>query len=84
MDYTNPHSQNFVAGTQDEENLGIKVNELNHNNKDLTIPVPNANFYITVTGEVSIQKSRFYNEITHNICDDVKQICSIQPSFLLG
>jgi gliding motility-associated-like protein len=40
--------------------------------KDLPIPVPNANFFITVTGEVFNPKSTgAITRISHNICDDL-------------
>ncbi|HKO75816.1 MAG TPA: hypothetical protein VJU52_01285, partial [Flavobacterium sp.] len=40
--------------------------------KDLPIPVPNANFFITVTGEVFNPKSTGpITRLSHNFCDDV-------------
>ncbi|REH00316.1 T9SS type B sorting domain-containing protein [Flavobacterium aquicola] len=42
--------------------------------KDLPIPVPNANFYINVTGEVFNPKSTgSITRLSHNVCDDVAE-----------
>lgn len=66
----------FVAGT--EEGIGqsfyqgCNQNQLLLPTTDLTIPVPNANFYITVKGEVLNTKSLgSITRISHNICDDL-------------
>lgn len=77
VDFYNPESARVVvAGTSEDtgeswyhgcdENYSLtRVSELNN-------PVPNANFYINVTGESNeIQKSGSITRLTHNICDDI-------------
>lgn len=77
MDYTNYTSAKvFVAGTQGDRGeswyKGCNENQRLVPTTDLTIPVPNANFYITVKGEVSNSKSQgSITRITHNVCDDL-------------
>ncbi len=77
MDYTNYTSAKvFVAGTQDDNGeswyKGCNKNQRLVPTTDLTIPVPNANFYLTVTGEVFNSKSSgSITRISHNICDDL-------------
>lgn len=76
-DYTNYTSAEvFVAGTQQDNGdswyLGCDKTLPFSRTTDLTIPVPNANFYITVTGEVFDSKSSgSVTRISHNICDDL-------------
>ncbi len=62
MDYTNYTSAKvFIAGTQEDKGdswyRGCEKNYLFAPTTDLTIPVPNANFYITVTGEAFDSKA---------------------------
>lgn len=77
MDYTNYTSAKvFVAGTQGDRGeswyKGCNENQRLVPTTDLTIPVPSANFYITVKGEVSNSKSQgSITRITHNVCDDL-------------
>jgi gliding motility-associated-like protein len=77
MDYTNYTSAKvFIAGTQGDRGeswyKGCNENQRLVTTTDLTIPVPNANFYITVKGEVSNSKSQgSITRITHNVCDDL-------------
>ncbi len=77
MDYTNYTSAKvFIAGTQEDNGdswyRGCEKNYLLAPTTDLTIPVPNANFYITVTGEAFDSKSSGpVTRISHNTCDDL-------------
>ncbi|WP_345007967.1 T9SS type B sorting domain-containing protein [Snuella lapsa] len=76
-DFYNPESaQVFIAGT--EEDTGVSWYEGCEDNysltptTDLTIPVPEANFYINVTGEVfSVKTSGATTRLSHNVCDDI-------------
>ncbi|WP_252723845.1 T9SS type B sorting domain-containing protein [Winogradskyella psychrotolerans] len=56
----------YYSGCQD--NFGITPTT------NLTTPVPNANFYINVTGDVlNIQSSGSTTRLSHNVCDDIIQ-----------
>ncbi|MCQ0110678.1 T9SS type B sorting domain-containing protein [Zhouia sp. CL16] len=73
----NPESAEvFIAGTK--EDTGTSWYEgCENNNKltpttDLTTPVPNANFYINVTGEVfNTLITGATTRLSHNVCDDI-------------
>lgn len=77
MDYTNYTSAKvIIAGTQEDKGdswyKGCNENHLFTPTTDLTIPVPNANFYITVTGDVfNVKSSGSVTRISHNTCDDL-------------
>ncbi len=76
-DFYNPESAEvFIAGT--EEDTGISWYEGCDENysltptTNLTNPVPNANFFINVTGEVfDSQSSGLTTRLSHNVCDDI-------------
>jgi len=76
-DYTNYTSAEvFIAGTaQDKGDSWYGGCEPNHRftrTTDLAIPVPDANFYINVTGEAFNSKSTGpITRLSHNVCDDV-------------
>ncbi|WP_264565851.1 T9SS type B sorting domain-containing protein [Flavobacterium sp. N3904] len=76
-DFYNPDSAELlVAGTAQDKGESWYVGCETHydiiSTKDLPIPVPNANFYINVTGEVFDSKSSgSITRLTHNTCDDV-------------
>lgn len=76
-DYTNnTTAEVLVAGTAEDTGdswyLGCDKTLPFSRTTDLTIPVPNANFYITVAGEVFNSKSSgSVTRISHNICDDL-------------
>lgn len=77
MDYTNDTSSEvLVAGTQEDKGeswySGCNLNQQLKPTTELNTPVPNANFYINVTGEVFNSKSSgSVTRLTHNICDDI-------------
>lgn len=77
MDYTDYTSAEvFVAGTQEDKGnswyVGCNPDQLFTPTTDLDVPVPNANFYINVTGDVSNVKSTGpITRLSHNTCDDV-------------
>lgn len=76
-DYYDPtFTEVLVAGTAVDKGVslynGCGTPYTKVSTKDLTIPVPNANFYINVTGEVFNPKSTgATTRLSHNICDDV-------------
>lgn len=76
-DYTNyTQAEVFVAGTQEDNGdswyVGCNNNQLLKPTTEMNIPVPNANFYITVTGDVSnVKSSGPVTRLSHNICDDL-------------
>ncbi|RVT76462.1 T9SS type B sorting domain-containing protein [Flavobacterium sufflavum] len=76
-DYTNyTQAKVFVAGTQEDNGdswyVGCNNNQLLKPTTEMNIPVPNANFYITVTGDVSnVKSSGPVTRLSHNICDDL-------------
>ncbi|OXA93501.1 T9SS type B sorting domain-containing protein [Flavobacterium hercynium] len=76
-DFYNPEpGQIFIAGTQQDigESLYYGCDPYNSLSPttDLSIPVPNANFFINVTGEaVDSQIIGEKVRLSHNICDDV-------------
>ena len=76
-DYTNYTSAEvFIAGTQEDRGgswyVGCDKEHPFSLTTDLTIPVPNANFYITVTGDVSnVKSSGPVTRLSHNTCDDL-------------
>jgi gliding motility-associated-like protein len=77
MDYTDyTSSEVFVAGTQEDKGdswyVGCNPSQLFTPTTALEVPVPNANFYINVTGDVSNVKSTGpVTRISHNVCDDL-------------
>ena len=77
MDYTNySQAEVFIAGTQEDKGdswyVGCNGNQLLKPTTEMNNPVPNANFYITVTGQVSnVKSSGPVTRLSHNICDDV-------------
>ncbi|MET7029515.1 T9SS type B sorting domain-containing protein [Sediminicola luteus] len=76
-DFYNPESsQVFIAGTAEDTGLswyeGCEGNNSLTPTSELTIPVPDANFYINVTGEVfNTQSSGSITRLSHNVCDDI-------------
>lgn len=76
-DYTNyTQAEVFVAGTQEDKEdswyVGCNPDKLLTRTTDLDIPVPNANFYINVSGNVSnVKSSGSITRISHNVCDDL-------------
>lgn len=65
----------LVAGTAADsgESLysGCDTNYATVSTKNLTIPVPNANFFITVTGDAfDVKTSGSITRLSHNVCDD--------------
>lgn len=77
MDYTNyTAAEVHIAGTQEDNGdswyVGCNNNQLLKPTTEMNIPVPNANFYITVTGDVSnVKSSGPVTRLSHNICDDL-------------
>lgn len=77
IDYTNyTQAEVFVAGTQEDKGdswyIGCNPDKLLTRTTDLDIPVPNANFYINVTGDVSNVKSTGpITRLSHNVCDEL-------------
>ncbi|OAZ04364.1 T9SS type B sorting domain-containing protein [Flavobacterium succinicans] len=66
----------FVAGTTEDKGVswykGCNDNQRLVPTTDLNIPVPNANFYITVKGDVFNSKSQgSVTRLSHNVCDDL-------------
>ena len=66
----------FVAGTIDDRGeswyKGCNENQLLVPTTDLNIPIPNANFYITVNGEAINPNSRnATTRLSNNVCDDL-------------
>lgn len=66
----------LVAGTEEDKDdswyYGCGTNYDIITTKDLPIPVPNANFYLTVTGDVfDVKSSGAVTRLSHNTCDDV-------------
>lgn len=76
-DFYNPASGAvFIAGTEKDMGeswyFGCDENHGLAPTTDLTIPVPNANFYINVTGEVlNVKSSGPITRLSHNVCDDL-------------
>jgi gliding motility-associated-like protein len=76
-DFYNPASAELlVAGTEEDNGeswyVGCGTEYDIISTKDLPIPLPNANFYINVTGDVFDSKSSGpITRLSHNICDDV-------------
>lgn len=76
-DFYNPASaQVFIAGTEQDTGAswyeGCQENYSLTPTTDLTNPVPNANFYINVTGDVYDVKSLGNTtRLSHNVCDDI-------------
>ena len=76
-DFYNPDSAELlVAGTAQDKGeswyVGCDTQYDIIPTTDLPIPVPNANFYINVTGEVFNSKNHgSITRISHNVCDDV-------------
>ncbi|CAI2768242.1 conserved protein of unknown function precursor containing a type B C-terminal secretion signal [Flavobacterium collinsii] len=74
--YNTSSSEVFIAGTEHDTGeswyLGCDKEHALSPTTDLTIPVPNANFYINVTGDVFDTKSSgLITRLSHNVCDDV-------------
>lgn len=86
----NPKSgEVFIAGTMQDNGeswyLGCDLNHPLARTTDLTIPVPNANFYINVTGEVFNTKSLGpITRLSHNLNDEIidSGIHSCSSSFI--
>jgi gliding motility-associated-like protein len=78
-DFYNPVSAELlVAGTAQDNGeswyVGCETEYDIISTTDLPIPVPNANFYINVTGDVFDSKSSGpVTRLSHNICDDVME-----------
>ncbi|SFZ89319.1 gliding motility-associated C-terminal domain-containing protein [Flaviramulus basaltis] len=76
-DFYNPESAEvFIAGTANDPGVswyeGCQENYSLTSTTDLTTPVPNANFFINVTGEVyDIQSFGSTTRLSHNLCDDI-------------
>ncbi|OGS69928.1 MAG: hypothetical protein A3F91_05760 [Flavobacteria bacterium RIFCSPLOWO2_12_FULL_35_11] len=77
VDFYNPNSAEvIIAGTEEDTGIswykGCGKYYTHTSTKDLDIPVPDANFYINVTGE-KYSASNFGSNITltHNFCDDI-------------
>src|SRR6218665_1654461 len=76
-DFYNPDSAELlVAGTEQDKGeswyVGCGTPSDIKSTKELSVPVPNANFFVTVTGDVIDSKiSGPITRLTHNICDDV-------------
>ncbi len=77
MDYTNySQAEVFIAGTQEDKGdswyVGCKDNQLLKRTTEMNTPIPNANFYINVTGETSnVKSSGPIARLSHNTCDDL-------------
>lgn len=77
IDYTDYTSAEvFIAGTQEDKGdswyKGCDKNYSFTPTTNLNIPVPNANFYITLNGDVFNSKSSgAVTRISHNVCDDL-------------
>lgn len=75
VDFTNPNSADVVIAGTEEDNAESWFSGCreyyNYTTTDkLSVPVPNANFYINVTGEKFINKSLgSTTTLTHNVCD---------------
>lgn len=79
----------YIAGTEKDTGqswyYGCDENHGLAPTTDLTIPVPNANFYINVTGEVlNVKSSGPITRLSHNVCDDLVEtdIYSCTSSFI--
>lgn len=76
-DFYNPNSTELIiAGTDEDTATSWYQAERKYYkytpSTDLDIPVPNANFYINVTGDVSnVKSSGSVTRISHNVCDDL-------------
>ena len=74
--YNPASSEVIIAGTQADTGIswykGCEDTYIFTPTSDLSTPVPNANFYINVTGEVfNIQSSGGTTRLSHNVCDDI-------------
>ena len=74
--YNSDYKKVLIAGTAQDNDIswfqGCRQLYTYTNTENLSTPVPNANFYINVTGEV-IKTSNYGSttRLTHNICDDI-------------
>jgi len=77
VDFYNPNSAEVIIAGTDEDTgdfyyKGCRKYYTYISTSDLEIPVPNANFYINVTGEKYSASSYGANTtLTHNFCDEV-------------
>lgn len=75
VDFYNPNSRELIiAGTEEDTGISWYKDDRKYytytSTTDLDIPVPNANFYINVTGDVFNTKSLGpVTRISHNVCD---------------
>ncbi|MDN3666062.1 T9SS type B sorting domain-containing protein [Algibacter miyuki] len=77
VDFYNPNSAEVgIAGTADDSGVswykGCRKYYDYIPTTDIDVPVPNANFFINVTGEaVDIRSTGPTTRLTHNVCDDL-------------
>ncbi|PJJ09502.1 gliding motility-associated-like protein [Flavobacterium sp. 1] len=74
--YNPTFAEVLVAGTEVDKGeslyYGCSTRYTTVSTKNLAIPVPNANFFITVTGDAfDVKTSGLVTRLSHNICDDV-------------
>ena len=74
--YNPASAQVFIAGTEEDTGTswykGCEDTFIFTPTTDLTTPVPNANFYINVTGEVfDVNSLGATTRLSHNVCDDI-------------
>lgn len=74
--YNPTFAEVLVAGTTEDKGeslyYGCSTQYTTVSTKNLAIPVPNANFFITVTGDAfDVKTSGGVTRLSHNICDDV-------------
>lgn len=73
--YNSTFAEVLVAGTEVDKGesmyYGCSTRYTTVSTKNLAIPVPNANFFITLTGDAfDIKKSGPITRLSHNVCDD--------------
>jgi gliding motility-associated-like protein len=73
--YNSTFAEVLVAGTVADKGeslyFGCSTQYTTVSTKDLLIPVPNANFFITLTGDAfDVKKSGSITRLSHNVCDD--------------
>lgn len=73
--YNSTFAEVLVAGTEVDKGesmyYGCSTQYTTVSTKNLAIPVPNANFFITLTGDAfDIKNSGSITRLSHNVCDD--------------
>ena len=79
VDFYNPNSAEvLIAGTQQDNDIswyqGCRKYYTFTPTTNLDVPVPEANFYINVTGELfNVSHMGTTTTLTHNVCDDIRR-----------